>query len=174
MTPWHFTGADKPVRKTWSLLRSCVTSEGSGNISPARPQANTQQLLAARAARELVVWHRQLCVMNCAQGSPPSAAERQSPEDEATGGVGHDNLNLPSLRRCKSKGSDLPFSVESLISDSRSSPEPDSGRVRAEETECASPNGAHRSKSEAADLSEDTSAWFQGSYASSISENRRL
>uniref|UniRef100_A0A8C7YJM5 Muscle segment homeobox 3 n=1 Tax=Oryzias sinensis TaxID=183150 RepID=A0A8C7YJM5_9TELE len=115
-----------------------------------------------------VVWHRQLCVMNCAQGSPPSAAERQSPEDEATGGVGHDNLNLPSLRRCKSKGSDLPFSVESLISDSRSSPEPDSGRVRAEETECASPSGAHCSKSEAVDLNEDTGAWFQGSYASSI------
>lgn len=112
----------------------------------------------------------QLCVMNCAQGSPPSAAhQRPSAQDEAAGGVGHDNLNLASLKRCKSRGPDLPFSVESLISDSRSSPEPDSGRVRVEETECASPSGTHRSKSEAADFSEDTGAWLQGSYASSIS-----
>ncbi|XP_070697496.1 homeobox protein MSH-C [Pempheris klunzingeri] len=115
----------------------------------------------------------QSCVMNPAQGSPPSAAPGEtSPEDRAAGCVGTDELDVPSVRRCKSKSSDLPFSVESLISDrtpdrSLHSPEPGSGCVRPEETECASPRGLHRSNPEALDLSDkETSPWFQASYAS--------
>ena len=119
----------------------------------------------------------QSCVMNLAQGSPPSAAPGEAtPEDRATCGVGTDKLALSPTRRCKSKGSDLPFSVESLISDrtppSRSlhSPEPP-GCVRTEETECASPSGVYRSKPEAAELSDkETSTWFQGQYTSPTSE----
>lgn len=115
----------------------------------------------------------QSCVMNPAQGSPPSDT---SPEDRAAGGTGTDELDLSSVRRCKTKSLDLPFSVESLISDrtpdrSLHSPEPGSGCVRAEETECASPRGLYRAKQEAVDLSDkETGPWFQAPYASPPSE----
>ncbi|XP_044070638.1 homeobox protein MSH-C [Siniperca chuatsi] len=115
----------------------------------------------------------QSCVMNPAQGSPPSAAPGEtSPEDRAAGGMGTDELDLSSVRRCKTKSLDLPFSVESLISDrtqdrSLHYPDPGSGCVRAEETECASPRGLYRSKQEAVDLSDkETSPWFQAPNAS--------
>ncbi|XP_076599859.1 homeobox protein MSH-C [Chaetodon auriga] len=115
----------------------------------------------------------QSCVMNPAQGSPPSAAPGEtSPEDRAAGGMGTDELDLSSVRRCKSKSLDLPFSVESLISDKTPdrilhSSEPGSGCGRAEESECASPRGLYRSKQEAVDLSDrETSPWSQAPCAS--------
>ncbi|XP_061601612.1 homeobox protein MSH-C [Cololabis saira] len=117
----------------------------------------------------------QSCVMSLAQGSPPSAAPGDAtPEDRADCGVGTDKLALSLVKRCKSKSLDLPFSVESLISDrapcSRSlpSPEPEPERCgRTEETECASPSGVHRSRAEAADAGDpDPSTWPQGPYAS--------
>ncbi|XP_049456919.1 homeobox protein MSH-C [Epinephelus fuscoguttatus] len=115
----------------------------------------------------------QSCVMNPAQGSPPSAASGEtSPEDRVAGGMGTDELDLSSVRRCKSKSLELPFSVESLISDrtpdgSLHSPEPGSGCVRTEETECTSPRGLYRSRGEAVDLSDkETSPWYQTPYAS--------
>ncbi|XP_042358131.1 homeobox protein MSH-C [Plectropomus leopardus] len=115
----------------------------------------------------------QSCVMNPAQGSPPSAApEETSPEDRAAGGTGTDELDLSSVRRCKTKSLELPFSVESLISGrtpdrSIHSPEPGSGCVRGEETECASLRGLNRPKAEAGDLSDkETSPWYQATYAS--------
>lgn len=115
----------------------------------------------------------QSCVMNPAQGSPPLTAP---PEDRAAGGTGTDELDLSPVRRCKTKSSDLPFSVESLISDrplgrSRRSPEPAPDCARAEETECASPRGLHRSKPEALDPGDkEASPWFQSPYASPPSE----
>ncbi|XP_054456593.1 homeobox protein MSH-C isoform X2 [Anoplopoma fimbria] len=115
----------------------------------------------------------QSCIMNPAQGSPPSAAPGEtSPEDRAAGGIGTDELDLSSARRCKNKSLDLPFSVDSLISDrtpdrSLHSPEPGSGCVRADETECASPRGLCGSKPEVMDLSDkETSPLFQTLYAS--------
>ncbi|XP_069000872.1 homeobox protein MSH-C [Embiotoca jacksoni] len=115
----------------------------------------------------------QSCVMNPAQGSPPSVAPGDStPEDSPAGGVRTDELQLSPVRRCKTKSLDLPFSVESLISYKTPcrrlhSPEPGSGCVRAEETECASPGGLHRSKPEEVELSDkETSTWLQAPYAS--------
>ncbi|XP_030297346.1 homeobox protein MSH-C [Sparus aurata] len=112
----------------------------------------------------------QSCVMNPAQGSPPSAAPGEtSPEDRAAGGMGTDELDLSSVRRCKTKSLDLPFSVESLISDrtpDRSLHSP-AGSVRVEETECASPRGLYRFKQEAVELSDkEASPWSQTPCAS--------
>nr|XP_020457338.1 homeobox protein MSX-2-like [Monopterus albus] len=114
----------------------------------------------------------QSCVMNPAQGSPPSAAPGEtSPEDRAAGGMGTDTLDLSPVRRCKTKSLDLSFSVESLIKDrtpggNLHSPEHGSG-VRAEATECASAKGLYRSKPEVVDLTDtETSPWFQAPYAS--------
>lgn len=115
----------------------------------------------------------QSCVMNPAQGSPPSAAPGEtSPEDRAAGGMGTDELDLSPIRRCKTKTVDLPFSVESLISDrtptrSLHSPEPGLGCVRPEDTECAPPSGLYQSKAETVDLSDkETSPWLQAPYTS--------
>ncbi|CAN9499856.1 unnamed protein product [Ophioblennius macclurei] len=111
----------------------------------------------------------QSCVMNPAQGSPRSASPGEtSPEDTAAA----EELDLSLVRRRKAKSSDLPFSVESIISDrapcrSRFSPEPGSGCAPADVTDCASPGGLCRSKPEAVDLTEkETSTWFQTPYAS--------
>ncbi|KAK2921931.1 hypothetical protein Q8A73_001416 [Channa argus] len=111
--------------------------------------------------------------MNPAQGSPPSDAPGEtSPEDRTAGGMEIDKLELLPVKRCKTKSLDLPFSVESLISDripgrSLNSPEPGSGCLPAEETECASPRELYRSKPEVVDLSDkETSPWFQAPYAS--------
>lgn len=122
----------------------------------------------------------QSCVMNPAQGSPPSAAPREtSPKERAAGGVRADELDLSSDRRCKSKSLELPFSVESLISDrtpdrSLKAAECAPRCAGAEETECASPKGLYRSKVEAVDLSDkETSHWSQAPYASPTSECRK-
>lgn len=108
--------------------------------------------------------------MNPAQGSPPSAAlgETCTEERDAARG-GTDELDLSFVRKSKTKSFELPFSVESLISDrnppctSLQSPEPGSGCVRTEDTECASPRGVYRSKTESVDISDkETRDWFQG------------
>lgn len=91
--------------------------------------------------------------MNPAQGSAP-------PEDRA------EELDLAPVRRCKSKSVELPFSVESLMSDrtpdSRSlhSPEPGSGSTRAEE-ECAPLRGPS---------DREGGPWSQAPYTSPPSE----
>ncbi|XP_030603509.1 homeobox protein MSH-C [Archocentrus centrarchus] len=116
----------------------------------------------------------QSCVMNPAQGSPPLAAPGEtSPEDRAAGAVGTDEPDLSPVRRCKSKSLDLPFSVESLISDRtpcRSLQDAKSGSgcvLEAGETECASQRGFYRPEAEAVDLSDkETSSWFQAPCAS--------
>ncbi|XP_074502554.1 homeobox protein MSH-C [Sebastes fasciatus] len=101
----------------------------------------------------------QSCIMNPAQGSSET-----SPEDRD---AGRDELDLSSAKRCKSKSVDLPFSVESLISDRtkdrslQSSSEPG-----AEETKCASPRGLYLSKPEVDIRDKETSTWFQPPYAS--------
>uniref|UniRef100_A0A3Q3B741 Muscle segment homeobox 3 n=1 Tax=Kryptolebias marmoratus TaxID=37003 RepID=A0A3Q3B741_KRYMA len=101
----------------------------------------------------------QSCVMNPAQGSPasPAAPGETPPEDAASAG----ELDVASpVRGCRSRSLDLPFSVESLMSDrnpacrSLHSPEPGA-------EECASPRGVCGPKAEAVDLSE-TGAWLQG------------
>lgn len=108
----------------------------------------------------------QSCVMNPAQGAPGETP----PEDRGSAG----ELCVVSPVRCKSTSSDLPFSVESLMSDrgappgrSPRSPVPGSGCVRTEE--CASPRGVCGSKLEAVDLSE-TEAWLQGPSPTSKSQ----
>ncbi|XP_041866762.1 homeobox protein MSH-C [Melanotaenia boesemani] len=116
----------------------------------------------------------QSCVMNPAQGSPPSAALGETcPEDGDAGQFGTDEADLSFVRKSKTKSLELPFSVESLISDrtppctSLPSPDPGSGCGRTEKAECASPSGVFRSKTESMDVSDnDTRDWFQGSYAS--------
>lgn len=123
----------------------------------------------------------QSCVMNPAQGSPPSAAPRETspcPVERALRGT--DELDLSSDRRCKSKSVELPFSVESLIADRT----PDCRSVRgaaeraprcvlvgAEERGCASPRGQYHSTVEATDLSDkEMSHWSPTPYASPTSE----
>ncbi|KAM4599614.1 homeobox protein MSH-C [Fundulus diaphanus] len=114
----------------------------------------------------------QSCVMNPAQGSPALETSR----DKAAGEAGAEELDMSPNRSCKTKGLDLPFSVESLISDRTSpcsslhSPELGSGCVRAEELECASPRPVCGSKLEAVDLSDKESTWLQDPYPS----NKRI
>ncbi|KAM9847755.1 homeobox protein MSH-C [Aulostomus maculatus] len=109
----------------------------------------------------------QSCVMNPAQGSPPTAAPGgTSAEDRAAGGIETDRLDLSPVRRCKTKSLDLPFSVESLISDRTpnrrlSSPEPTSGCVRPEDGECESPGRLDLVLND-----KETNPWFHGSHAS--------
>ncbi|XP_060942745.1 homeobox protein MSH-C [Limanda limanda] len=108
----------------------------------------------------------QSCVMDPAQGSPRSAAPPEDTEEP----------DLSPVRRRKSKSVELPFSVESLMSErppgrSRRSPEPAGpGCVPAEETECGSPGGPrglHRSEAEAVEPGDtDTGPWCQSPYAS--------
>ncbi|XP_071377453.1 homeobox protein MSH-C [Centroberyx affinis] len=123
----------------------------------------------------------QSCVMNPAQGSPPAAAAGETLPEERASSVGTDELqklDLSPVRRCKTKSLDLPFSVESLISDrtpARSlhsaSPESGVGCVRPEEAECQSPRGlcalSDRSKPEVVEFSDkEPSPWFQPPYTS--------
>lgn len=110
----------------------------------------------------------QSCVMNPAQGSPAAPGETP-PEDRTSDG---ELAVVSPVRGCKSTSSDLPFSVESLMSDrsppgrSLRSPEHGSGCVRTEE--CASPRGVCGAKLEAVDL--ETEAWLQDSSPSSKSQ----
>ncbi|MED6279579.1 hypothetical protein XENOCAPTIV_005720 [Xenoophorus captivus] len=109
----------------------------------------------------------QSCVMNPAQGS---SALETSLQDKAVCGAPAEELDMAPGRRCKTKSSELPFSVESLISD-RPSPcsslhpfELGSGCVRTEEVGCASPRGVCGSQLEAVDLSDRESTWLQDPY----------
>uniref|UniRef100_A0A3Q3RQ54 Muscle segment homeobox 3 n=2 Tax=Mastacembelus armatus TaxID=205130 RepID=A0A3Q3RQ54_9TELE len=101
--------------------------------------------------------------MNPVQGSPPSVAPGEtSPQDRAAGDMEPDKLDLSPVRKCKTKSLELPFSVESLISDRT----PDRS-LHSDGTECASPRGLHRSTTEVVDLSDkETSPWLQAPYAS--------
>ncbi|XP_015233124.1 PREDICTED: homeobox protein MSX-2-like [Cyprinodon variegatus] len=108
------------------------------------------------------------CVMNPAQGSP---ALDTLPKDKPAGGAGAGKLDMAPCRSFKSKSVELPFSVESLISD-RSSPgsslqssELGSGCVRTEGSECASPRGVCGSKLEAVGPSETEGTWPHGTYS---------
>uniref|UniRef100_A0A667WMY4 Muscle segment homeobox 3 n=2 Tax=Myripristis murdjan TaxID=586833 RepID=A0A667WMY4_9TELE len=122
----------------------------------------------------------QSCVMNPAQGYPPSAAPGETLPEDRTSSTGTDELpklGVSPVRRCKTKSLDLPFSVESLISDrtpvrSVYSSESGLGCVRPEEAGCQSPRGVYalseRSKPEAVDLCDkEASSWFQAPYTSS-------
>ncbi|KAM9803693.1 homeobox protein MSH-C [Neosynchiropus ocellatus] len=102
----------------------------------------------------------QSCVMNPAQGSPASAAPGETSAEERTAGPDDQS----AVRRCRSKSSELPFSVESLIADkkpTRSFAEP---ALRTEDGECVSPARLCQTKTEKMDLNE-TGAWFQTSYS---------
>lgn len=179
---WHFTeGEASPCVKTEVYHAAAQHRRNPGNNTDFLEGKHENKNSSGESGRKIGCMAPQSCVMNPAQGSPPSAAPGETlPEDRAAGGMGTDELDLSSVRRCKAKSLDLPFSVESLISDrtpdrNPHSPEPGSGCVRAEETECASPRGLYGSKQEAVDLSDkDTSPWFQAPYASPPSECRTL
>ncbi|XP_003964199.1 homeobox protein MSH-C [Takifugu rubripes] len=113
----------------------------------------------------------QSCVMNPAQGSPPSlAAEESAVEDKAAGET--EELDLSPVRRCKNKTHNLPFSVESLISERtperiRFSPDRRQGCVRSGETECASPRGLYESNQETVELRDkEGDHWSHAPYTS--------
>lgn len=117
----------------------------------------------------------QSCVMNPAQGSPPAlAAEDSAPEDKAAGET--EELDLSPVRRCKNKSQNLPFSVESLISErtpdrGRFSPDRRQGCVRSGETECASPRGLYEPNQETVDLRDkEVDHWSHAPYTSTPSE----
>lgn len=117
----------------------------------------------------------QSCVMNPAQGSPPSlAAEESAVEDKAAGET--EELDLSPVRRCKNKTHNLPFSVESLISERtperiRFSPDRRQGCVRSGETECASPRGLYESNQETVELRDkEGDHWSHAPYTSPPSE----
>lgn len=114
----------------------------------------------------------QSCVMNPAQGSPPSvAAEESTPEDKKT-----EELDLSPVRRSKNKTSNLPFSVESLISErtperSRFSPGRRQGCVLSEGTECSSPRELYQSNPETVALGDkEVDHWSHTPYTSPPSE----
>lgn len=119
----------------------------------------------------------QSCVMNPAQGSPPSVAAAESaPEDKKSGAT--EELDLSPGRRCKTKAPDLPFSVESLISErtpgrSRFPPGRRPGCVLSEETDgvLTSPRGLHQSNPETVELRDkDVDHWSHTPYMSPPSE----
>lgn len=117
----------------------------------------------------------QSCVMNPAQGSPPSAAaEESTPEDKKIGETGE--LDLSPVRRCKNNTPNLPFSVESLISErtperSRFSPGRRQGCVLSEGTECSSPRGLYQSNPETVELRDkEVDQWNHTPYTSPPSE----
>lgn len=121
----------------------------------------------------------QSCVMNPAQGSPPSVAAGESaPEDKAAGET--EELDLSPVRRCKNKTHNLPFSVESLISErtperSRFSPDRRQGCVRSGETECASPRGLYDSNQETLELrDQEVDHWSHTAHTSPPSEYEPL
>ncbi|XP_077469674.1 homeobox protein MSH-C [Stigmatopora argus] len=117
----------------------------------------------------------QLCVMNPAQGSPPSAAagdtsaeERATAEERASAA---ERLDLSPGPRCKGKSAELPFSVESLIADGTHARirqrSPESSVRMEEDTGRASPVELNRVKGENLDVNEkDCSPWSQSSYTS--------
>lgn len=117
----------------------------------------------------------QSCVMNPARGSPPSvAAEDSAPEEQKTSEA--EELDLSPVRRCKNKSPNLPFSVESLISErtpdrSRLSPGRRQRRVLSQGTECSSPRGLHQSNSETVELRDkEVDHWSHTPFTSPPSE----
>lgn len=117
----------------------------------------------------------QSCVMNPAQGSPPSvAAEESTAEDKKPDGS--EELDLSPVRRCKNKTPKLPFSVESLISErtperSRFPPGRRQGCVLSEGTECSSPRGLYQSNPETAELRDkEVDHWSHTAHTSPPSE----
>ncbi|XP_054654855.1 homeobox protein MSH-C [Dunckerocampus dactyliophorus] len=111
----------------------------------------------------------QLCVMNPAQGSPPSAAapEDTYPKECASGVSAPNQLDLSPVTRCKGKSVDLSFSVESLISGDRTQGRSlrltESSRGCAtEDSACASPVELNGSKAENVDVNDkESNHWFQ-------------
>ena len=137
------------------------------------------------------------CMMNPAPGSPTATTPGETLPGERCTKMGKDALNkrldLSPVRRCMDKSLNLPFSVESLMSDKRtptrthfSSPEAGSGGQSDGSGSPTSPrdvyaqtrlqrSGAEElsdcTKREAAELSDrEQSPWFQTSYASPPSE----
>ncbi|XP_077351613.1 homeobox protein MSH-C [Festucalex cinctus] len=111
----------------------------------------------------------QLCVMNPAQGSPPSAAPGDtSAEERASGGSAPEKLHSSPAARCKGKSVDLPFSVESLICDrtqARSQQSTEPGARIERDTARTSPVELNRVKGENVDVNDkESSPW--SSYAS--------
>lgn len=113
----------------------------------------------------------QSCVMNPAQGSPTSLAAESAPEDKAAGET--EDLELSPVRRCKNKTHNLPFSVESLISErtperSRFYPDRRQGCVRSE---CGSPRGLYEPNQETVELRDkEVDHWSHAPYTSPPSE----
>lgn len=97
----------------------------------------------------------QSCVMNPAQGSPPSAAaEESSPEENKP--CDTEELDLSPVRRRKNKPPNLPFSVESLISERTADRR--QGCVLSEGS--SSPRGFYQSNPETVELGDkDVDHW---------------
>ncbi|XP_061646534.1 homeobox protein MSH-C [Phyllopteryx taeniolatus] len=115
----------------------------------------------------------QVCVMNPAQGSPPSAAPGDTAaEERASGGSAPEQLDPSPVARWKGKSADLPFSVESLISDrthARNQQSTEPGVRKEEDTGRTSPVELHRFKGENVDVDvndKDSSPWLQSAYTS--------
>lgn len=113
--------------------------------------------------------------MNPAQGSPPSvAAEESAPGGKKPGET--EELDLSPVRRCKSKSPNLPFSVESLISERTEErslffPGGRQGRVLSEGTEGSSPRGLYRSNPDLLELRDhEVDHWSHAPYTSPPSE----
>ncbi|KAM4607854.1 homeobox protein MSH-C [Polymixia lowei] len=128
------------------------------------------------------------CVMNPAQGSPSTAPGETLPDDRAIVGIDElRRLDLPPVKRCKTKCLDLPFSVESLISDrtpvrTHNSPEHDAGCVQSDDAVCQTPRELDAEKRNPLDVVADLpdcskrevvdpsdkqpSPWFQTPYTS--------
>lgn len=151
------------VRSIRETLGMTVTSKWTqANLNGSGKRGEERACMAPRS-----------CVMNPAQGSP---ALDTLPKDKPAGGAEAGKLDMAPCRSFKSKSVELPFSVESLISD-RSSPgsslqssELGSGCVRTEGSECASPRGVCGSKLEAVGPSETEGTWPHGTYSPHLSE----
>lgn len=129
-------------------------------------------------------------VMNPGQGSLVPATPEETTPDDRDGDketVGTQTQTAP-VKRCKSNTLNLPFSVESLISNKTSSrthhsPDPGLGHPRDEEGVCRSPMGGYTDKQrlplgwgelsdspkgEATELGDkEQCSWYQTPYASS-------
>lgn len=159
---WHLTEEE---------ASPCVRARNIGSNREVLKRRREEKNSSEKSGIKAACMAPQSCVMNPAQGSPSLAApEGTLVEDRA------DKNNLSPVRRCKNKNIDLPFSVESLISDrtpSRSLHSPEPAVCLREETECASTGELCRTKTEVMDLGDkETSPWFQAPYASPTSERR--
>ncbi|XP_034041196.1 homeobox protein MSH-C [Thalassophryne amazonica] len=134
----------------WMNLYSCTTL---------LKWKNSKTAAAERSTPGIGCMAPQLCVMNPAQGSPGT-----SPNERTASAEPDQRLDLPPVGRYKTKRTELPFSVDSLIS--HRTPVK-SFHSRPAEAECASPRSPYLSKPEAVDLSDqEHSPWCQTPYAS--------